>query len=663
MSRGTDGGVEGNERGLIGFYRQQARLMWAWRATRLAVLRRAPLAYVVACLALAITAALLPGFTIHNLAELLLAGLLFAALNAVSRLLFLWLLAPVPLLVVQAISVAFQALVLIVLSRVVPGFQLVDFRSAVIAAIVVSFINAALSEVARVADDDSYYGTLVRQLVARNRKRPRSDVPGILAIQIDGLSLPVLMGQVRAGRMPVVGQLLRSERYSVQPWHPLLPSVTPASQAGILHGRNDDIPGFRWYEKKSQHLFVADHPRDAEEIVRRISDGQGLLSRGGASVGNLVTGDADHTYLTMARIVSDARRLHGFFVRTVDYGRLIVLMIGEFLKELYQAERQRGRGVVPRMHRGLGYAVERAIANIALRTISTSLVIEQLYRPVPIVYVDYTGYDAIAHHCGPERQEATDALEGIDRSIGSLLKALNDTPRPYRVVILSDHGQSLGSTFTQAFGVTLESSVALLMGGSPRTLGATGPGERRVNSQGDAETPDLVVAASGNLALVYFPAHPGRLSLETIERLYPEVLPGLARHPGVGLVAARSDQGVLVLRSGDRSEPLEESSDAAAEMLRPYGPTAATALRRLDGFGNVGDLVLLGPLDQGKDEMLSFEELVGSHGGLGGWQTEAFLLHPVEWKVDGTPIGAPSLYGHLRGWRTMLQPPEEGPPS
>ena len=40
----------------LAVYRLQARLMWEWRPTRLAILRRAILSYLGACLALAITA-------------------------------------------------------------------------------------------------------------------------------------------------------------------------------------------------------------------------------------------------------------------------------------------------------------------------------------------------------------------------------------------------------------------------------------------------------------------------------------------------------------------------------------------------------------------------------------------------------------------------------
>ncbi len=125
------------------------------------------------------------------------------------------------------------------------------------------------------------------------------------------------------------------------------------------------------------------------------------------------------------------------------------------------------------MHRDLHFAVERAVTNIALRTVSTALVIEEMYSGAPTIYVDYTGYDAIAHHCGPERVEAIDALDGIDRAIGSLLKAARYTGRPYRMVVLSDHGQCLGATFQQRYGQPLEAVIAEQLPGTMTVVGTT----------------------------------------------------------------------------------------------------------------------------------------------------------------------------------------------
>ncbi|MGD0249151.1 MAG: alkaline phosphatase family protein, partial [Candidatus Limnocylindrales bacterium] len=387
-------------------------------------------------------------------------------------------------------------------------------------------------------------------------------------VQIDGLSLPVLQHAIRAGRVPVLGQLVRDGEATLHSWIALLPPTTPASQAGILHGRNDGIAGFRWYEKASARLMVANHPEDAAEIVRRVSDGAGLLADDGASIGNLVTGDAPRSYLTMAAIAEgapsdDGRRLRGFLATSVNYLRLLVLMAGEVAKELYQAESQRGRSVEPRMHRDLHYAVERAVTNIALRTVSTAFVIEEMYCGAPTIYVDYSGYDAIAHHCGPERQEAIDALEGIDRAIGSLLKAARHASRSYRLIVLSDHGQSLGATFQQRYGQPLEAIVAALLPAKTTVEGTTdsvesaGIGRRMAAEFGrgsglgplvarrlpsalrrfdggtghgaTAAPPDVVVASSGSLAHVYFTSQPGRMAAEAIETLYPGLIEALAR--------------------------------------------------------------------------------------------------------------------------------------
>jgi uncharacterized membrane protein YvlD (DUF360 family) len=369
----------------------------------------------MACLALAVTAAMLPGLTIAGLGALLLVALLLRVLDSCSDIFFEWLLVARPIFFAQIVGLVVQVLAIIAAGRVVPGVGVGGDVTAIWAAVLLTMLNSFLAELVAVSDDDSYYGVLVRRLVAHNFRRAGETTPGLLVVQIDGLSLPVLNHAIRGGRVPVLGRLLRDGGATLHPWIATLPPTTPASQAGILHGRNDGIAGFRWYEKASARLLVANHPDDAAEMVRRVSDGTGLLADDGASIGNLLTGDAPRSYLTMATIgegkpADDVRRLRGFLATSVNYLRLVVLMFGEMAKELYQAERQRDRSVEPRMPRDWHYAVERAVTNIALRTVSTAFVIEEMYGGAPTIYVDYTGYDAIAHHCGAERQEAIDAL-------------------------------------------------------------------------------------------------------------------------------------------------------------------------------------------------------------------------------------------------------------
>ena len=682
-------------RGFLESNRLQARLMWEWRPNRLALVRRTILSYAMACLALAMTAAVLRGLRIDGLAPLLLAALLLLALDSCSDILLQWLLVARPILVAQTLGLVVEFAAIVVLGRVVPGLGVDGPSTAIWAAVLLTGLNSLLAELVAVSDDDSYYGVLVRRLVARDFRSPADASPGLLVVQIDGLSLPVLSQSIRAGRVPVLGGLIRDDGATLHPWIAMLPPTTPASQAGILHGRNDGIAGFRWYEKAGARLMVANHPDDAAEIVRRVSDGAGLLADDGASIGNLVTGDAPRSYLTMATIAQgspadDGRRLRGFLATSVNYVRLLVLLAGEVAKELYQAERQHGQAVEPRMHRDLHYAVERAVTNIALRTVSTAFVIEEMYRGTPTIYVDYTGYDAISHHCGPEREEAIDALAGIDRAIGSLVKAARNTRRPYRLVVLSDHGQCLGTTFGKRYGEPLEAVIAAVLPGSMSVVGTTdsiesaGLGRRLAAEFGrgsglapliarrlpsglrrysggaargaSAAPPDVIVASSGNLAHVYFTSRPDRMTDEAIEACYPGLIGALARHPGIGVLMVRSGAGHALVLGRDGRLDLTAEHLEGDDPLADYGPRAAENLLHLDGFTNIGDLVLLGAVDRASGEVTGFENLVGSHGGLGGWQSEPFILCPAGFELaENPPLGAPALYRQLTAWQAQLR--------
>src|SRR4029453_5679378 len=161
-----------------------------------------------------------------------------------------------------------------------------------------------------------------------------------------------------------------------------------------------------------------------------------------------------------------SRAWYSFFVSPDNYLRAAVLSIGEVIKEYFQPRRSHRRGVEPSMHRGIPYPIARAATNVMLRSLATSLVMEEMYRGTPVIYVDYTDYDEVAHFSGPERAEALDALDGIDSPLRPLEKAARDAPRPYRFVVLSDHGQSLGATFRQRFGASLQQVVVELMGTS-----------------------------------------------------------------------------------------------------------------------------------------------------------------------------------------------------
>jgi hypothetical protein len=529
--------------------------------------------------------------------------------------------------------------------------------------------------------------------VARRRSVRRTSDTGLLVVQIDGLGLPALRLAIDGGHAPYLGALLSRGEMVLAPWFPLVPPTTPASQAGIMHGHNDEIPGFRWYEKKDHRLLVANHAGDAAEMARRQSDGHGLLAPDGASIGNLMTGDARRTYLTMATVAEEPRapgtiiRLRTFLLSPLNGLRIVGGMLGEFVTELYQGRSQALRHVRPRMHRGLDSATERAFLNGAVRILSTELVIAEMRMGTSVIYVDFTGYDSIAHHSGPDRPESLHAVRGIDREVERIAEAIPRARRPYRLVILSDHGQSLGRPFVAEYGQSLEQFVvgamgegnsvqssketehnqsAGIIGRELTTLFGFGPiieaisaASKRIGrrSQVALDKPDLVVCASGNLAHLYFPIEDGRLTLEDIERRYPGVLARVIEHPAVGCVLVRSSaEGALAISRAGRLR-LDRDELEGEDPLAPYGPLAAPSLRRLDGFSNVGDIVLLSTVNPSTAEVISFEDLVGCHGGLGGAQSDPFILYPVDWSpLQESLVGAPMVHLQLRRWISELQP-------
>jgi uncharacterized membrane protein YvlD (DUF360 family) len=694
-------------RRLLDFYGLQLRLLRTWRLGRRALLRRLALTTVVAYLALAIAIYLVPGISASGPPSILTAVFLIAVLNSALRPVVLWLALPLGIIAVAVLGTVLQLVVVLLVGNLVPGIELSGIEAAVATALIFAAVNASISWFIALGEDESYFSHLIRLLVGQGA--PHSDVPGVVIVQIDGLSHPVVVNQIRAGRIPTMSRWLRSRTHRLTGWECELPSQTSASQAGILLGSNDGIPAFRWYEKASGRLLVSNRPADAAEIESRFDPRDSLLAGVGTSVGNLFSGGAAESLLTMSRMMHPVEALGPtrswfyFFVSPFAFARGLFLTLGEAGKEVWQARRQRLAGVEPRIERGGSYPFLRGVTNVFLRHVTTSLLVERILRGTPILYADFVDYDEIAHHAGPERAEALEALDGVDHVLGALERVVAEAPRPYRFVVLSDHGQSMGATFRQRYGTTVENLVRDLMGASTdvkaetapveawgpvnglltelgqaagfggrvisrilrsRSRGSTvelGPGrESAARPEAEVDRPDLVVCASGNLALIYLNARRERLTLEDLAELYPRLVEGLAEHDGIGFFLVRSAlHGAVAIGKLGRNY-LDEGRVDGEDPLAPFGAHAADDVRRLDSMPNVGDIVLNSRLDPETDEVAAFEELVGSHGGIGGWQTKAFLLYPREWPEPiGPLVGAPAVHRQLVTWLAAagLRPP------
>jgi uncharacterized membrane protein YvlD (DUF360 family) len=664
-----------------------ARRPMAWRpeAPRLHPLRLVA-AWLVSALALLLAAAIVPGAEIRGFGGAVVVAAVVAVLNAVLPPVIAALRLPLTLALGFLLVLALDAAMLMLASDIAPEeLHVAGFGAALAVALIASAISTAAGVVAGTDDDDTWTYRVARRVARRVGAPTTTDAPGILFLEIDGLALPVLRRAIRDGTTPVMARWLADGSHRLVEWETDLSSQTGASQAGILLGSNDDIPAFRWVEKATGAVVTCSSPDDCA-AVERARAGGGLLADGGTSRGNLLSGEADAAILTVSRLADEKAPNAGyraFLANGSNVTRTLVLGVWEILLELIAAARQRRRDIHPRGHRGGVYPLMRAGMCVFVRDLIVFSVLQDMFRGVPAVYATFASYDEVAHHSGLERPDTLEALRKLDQRFGVIERARRYAPRPYELVVLSDHGQTQGATFRQRNGYGLDDLVARSLDGGKvdgvevgdenagamgRALDeATGRTERtsereRVPATGADRGRDAVVLGSGNLGLVYLMELPRRLMVEEIEDRHPRLIPALREHPLIGWLLVHSRiRGALVL--GPRgTHYLDERRVEGEDPLAGFSSNAAGHLLRTDGFPHVPDIMVGSFYDPTLDEGCAFEELISFHGGLGGPQTRPFILSPPGLPLPEQPIvGAAAVHRLLSDWRQRLQPDQAEP--
>ncbi len=569
-----------------------------------------------------------------------------------------------------------DAVMLLLASHITTRTIRVDsFWWALLASVVISASMLVLEVIFGANDDDTYSLRVIRRIARRQGGAVSTDTPGIVFLEIDGLARPVLQRALRDGNAPHMASWLERGTHRLDEWEPDLSSQTGASQAGILLGSNEDIPAFRWVEKATAKIMTCSSPEDCAEIERRLANGNGLLTDDGASRGNLFSGEADAMILTVSRMGAEKKANPGyraFLANGFNVTRLLVLFIWEAMLEKLYAIQQRRRKVWPRGYRGGRYPFLRAALCVGVRDLIVFGVLTDMMRGRPAVYATFSSYDEVAHHSGLERPDTLEALRKLDQQFGRIDRARRFAARPYELVVLSDHGQTQGATFKQRNGYDLREFVerSIAGGNVPRiqtgdendaavghaVAEATGRSEGGRDGHGGVGEEAVIVLASGNLGLIYLMDAPHRQSLEEIEKRHPRLIEALRRHQHIGFLLVRSrERGPVVL--GARGERYLAGDEVVGEdPLAPFAPSAADHLRRTDGFAHVADIMVNSFYDPEVEQGCAFEELISFHGGLGGPQTQPFILHPVELAMPPDPvIGAAAVHDVLLGWRRLLQ--------
>lgn len=650
----------------------------------------------VQALTLYVVSLLLDSLEITTLRASLVMIVVLGLLNAVVWPVVIRITLPLVLLTVGLFTLVLNVVFVLIAAAIVPGVEVQAWWTALVVALVATIVNISVGTLVNIDGDFVWRSKVARRVVQRVEPPARTDVPGVLFVQIDGLGHEVITEAMRTGRAPFLSRLVESGTHRVIAWECDLSSQTGAMQAGILLGDNHNMPAFRWYEKETGRVMVTNRPKDAAELEARHSSGEGLLVGGGASRANVFTGDTTDSMFTFSSVGnrSGSRDRFLYVVSTPSaLLRIIALSVADIVREKRSYRRARRDGVEPLGHRGGVYPLLRAATTVVLAEITWSILVADIARGVPSAYVDLVGYDEVAHHSGPGSDDALDELRRIDDQLERVLTTLADAPRPYHVVVLADHGQTQGATFEQRYGQTLDALVTSLAAApvaapvlaeegwnnvnglltsaaeEPSTLGrivaratrhrttdgevAIGPETARQVAPADDQ---IIVLASGNLGLVSFTDLPGRATRQQIDDAHPGLVDGLRRHPGLGFVLVRDEIDGDVVLGPDGVHHLDDGRIEGDDPLAPFGPNAAEHLRRTSGFDNCPDLLVNSFYDPATGEGAAFEPLIGFHGGLGGAQSRPFVLAPATLAQPTAPlVGARSIHDLFTTWLDEIQ--------
>ncbi len=546
----------------------------------------------------------------------------------------------------------------------VHGFALI------LAPLTTTFITTTLSALLTIEDEGSYYRSVYRDAEMK-RKKEIKKYYGLIIIEIDGLAYDILKEAIDKGLMPTVKSMINNT-HTLRMWETDLSSQTGASQAGILHGNNNDITAFRWIEKENNNqMMQCSGVSNVKILESRISNGNGLLVDNGASRSNLFSGDTDNVIFTFSKILN-IRKLYNrawfsVFSNPSNFARIVCLFLSEMILEILSQIRHVLKNIQPRINRGISYIPVRAATNVFMREINTSTLIgDMMIGDIDVAYSTYLGYDEIAHHSGIRDKDSWYALKGMDKQIRRLIRTNKYTPRKYKFVIQSDHGQSTGATFKQRYGQSFEDYVKSLLPTDMKMFAKMTSNEdhyaesflpfSRKNDDlidkgeqeelGDSE---VIVLASGNLAMIYLTQWSYRLTYEEIQKLFPDLIPGIINNEYIGFIVVRSsEKGDLAL--GKKGiYYLDTGKIKGKNPLEGFGENIVRHLKRNSSFKYTPDILVNSFYDEENDEVCAFEELIGSHGGAGGIQSKPFIIYPSDWDVnDEEIIGAESIYKILK---------------
>jgi hypothetical protein len=488
------------------------------------------------------------------------------------------------------------------------------------------------------------------RLLHLSRTQGTAGEPGLVLIQIDGLSRRQLERARDQGRLPFLSRLQREQGYELHSLYSGLPSITPAMTAELLYGVKCAVPGFSFYHCPTGTVVRMFDPRPARHVDERLrAEGAPLLA-GGSAYAGIFTGAAAEAHFCASTMGLDElfrrrypwRLLLVFLFSVYSLMRVGVLLVIELILALFDC----ARGLIAGqdLWREVKFIPSRVGVTILMREFATIGAKIDVARGLPVIYLDLVGYDEQAHRRGPSSRFAHWTLKGIDRAIARVWKAARrSTLRPYEVWIFSDHGSEEMIPYVRQVGRTLEETVAEIFAGGIKTfvedsdaaairIGRTrsslvGRSGIRPRLRGEVETPahlrihaaQPLLAARGPIGHIYL-QHPA----DPLEQ--DRLAQALVQRGQIPLVAVLKNRRQVRLWSREGQFVLPEDAALVFPHDHPFFEELVRDFIAVCRHPDAGTFVLWGWGRYGPSCAFSVE--TGSHGGPGLEETHAFALLP-----------------------------------
>jgi endonuclease/exonuclease/phosphatase family metal-dependent hydrolase len=472
--------------------------------------------------------------------------------------------------------------------------------------------------------------------------------PGIILIQIDGLSQPQLEHALGRRELPFLKRLIRREHYRVHAHYSGLPSTTPAVQAELFYGVRGAVPAFSFRDHETGRIVRMYEPDVAARVEARYADNDMALLKGGSAYSDNFTGGAEESHFCPSsmgwgpalRSANPLVLLTFLLINLYSFLRIGALLLLEL--GLAVVDSVRGLAHGQNFFKEMKFIPTRVAISILLRELCVIGGKIDISRGLPIIHINFLGYDEQSHRRGPRSLFAHWTLKGIDDAIARLWRAATHSPwRHYEVWIYSDHGQTRVKAYHEARGYSLEEAVIAsfdklssapisvlnkdrgsiqtqrvrLLGGNniQRLFAVLG-----INGE-ESDEPHAKIAALGPVGHVYSPRKldDGERDFVASELACAHRVPVVLRVEGPGLLRARTEDGEFHL-----------PRDCAALFgpRHPFLDSIGEDLVRLCEHPDAGDFVLLGWRDGMRP--LTFATENGAHAGLSPDETNGFALLP-----------------------------------